>query len=47
LGLGGFAALLKKPPRVLERIEFALELGDAGALMPHLVDAPREGGTAS
>lgn len=27
LGLGGFAVLLEKPPRVQERIEFALSLG--------------------
>ncbi len=30
LGLGGFAVLLQKPPRVLERIGFALDLGSAG-----------------
>jgi len=31
LGLGGFAVLLEKPQRALERIEFALSLGSAGA----------------
>jgi len=31
LGLGGFAVLLEKPPRVLERIEFALSLRSAGS----------------
>src|SRR5260370_7035513 len=47
LGLGGFAVLLKKPPRVLERIEFALNLGDAGAPVrgeARVVSVQRKGG---
>jgi hypothetical protein len=47
VGLGGFAVLLKRPPRVLERIEFALNLGDAGAPVrgeARVVSVQRKGG---
>lgn len=46
LGLGGFAALLAKPPRVLERVEFTLTLLTGGGTVggrARVVNVQRKG----